>query len=99
METEMVSEIADMAGALSRLKKELQRYYDEPYLNDTDGKNPWISVKIGNHPTYLRDFVVEFRNDGIRGDVVKFAIRQIKASIRKKEIALKKLMADKNTAE
>jgi len=81
MELERLDEIARVSKSLLYLKRELVRYYDEDYLNKTKDKHPWISVKIGHHPTYLKDFVVSMNDDNLRDEIVKIAIKQIKMSI------------------
>ena len=92
MDLEILNRIATLSQGILRLRKELKRYYDEKYLSDTKEHTPWISVKIGNHPTYLSDFVVDMRDDEIREEVVKLAIKQIKKTIAKWEKELEELL-------
>ena len=78
MDLETMKKVARLSGGISRLRTELERYHEEKYLHDTKGHTPWISVKIGNHPTYLGDFVVDMHDDDMRDSIVKLALKQIK---------------------
>jgi hypothetical protein len=92
MELEIVQKIARISDQLARAKAELVRYNKENYLHDTKGKTPWISVKIGNHPTYLSDFIVRINDDDMREKVVRLAIQQIKMTIMELEKELAELL-------
>ncbi len=92
MDLEMIQEIARVSKGLSELRGELNRYYSEEYLNGTNGKRPWITVRFGQHPTYLKDFTVSMQDDKLRDGIVKLAIQQIKMSIEKLEKELKELL-------
>jgi hypothetical protein len=92
MDLETIDNIARISEHLSQAKTELERYYKEDYLHDTKGNHPWISVKIGNHPTYLSDFIVRMNDDDLRDSIVKLAIQQIKMTIMKLEKELAELL-------
>ena len=96
MDLETIKKIARISEGLSRLRSELERYDKEKYLHDTKGHTPWISVKIGNHPTYLSDFIVNMHDDKLREDIVKLAIKQTKKTIAKWEKELAELMKEEN---
>ena len=96
MDLEFIQDVARVSKSLSALREELERYYKEDYLHKTKVKHPWISVRIGHHPTYLKDFIVSMRDDNLRDSVVKTAIKQIKLSIKELEKELKELMERKN---
>jgi hypothetical protein len=96
MELEFIKRVARISEHLMLLKKELERYYKEDYLHDTKDKTPWISVKIGNHPTYLSDFIVRMHDDKLRDMIVKLAMQQIKMTIKKLETELTELLKEKS---
>lgn len=87
-----LKEIARVSKSLLVLREELERYYKEEYLNETKDKSPWITVSIGNHPTYLKDFIVSMRDDNLRDSIIKLVIQQIKMSIEKLEKKLAELL-------
>ena len=95
MDLKFLDDINRVSKSLSFLKKELRRYYDEEYLNETKDKHPWISVKIGHHPTYLKDFIVNMKDDDLRNIIVATAIQQIKMTIEKLEKELEELLKQK----
>ena len=92
MDLEKLADIASVSKGLLTLRQELKRYDKEKHLNKTKDLTPWISVKIGNHPTYLRDFVVGIHDDDLRDSVVELAMQQIKMSIKKLEKELAELL-------
>lgn len=92
MDLETIQSIARISGNLSKLKGELERYYEEDYLYDLENHTPWITVKISNHPTYLKDFTVDMNDDDLRDSIVKLTIQQIKKSIKKLEKKLAELL-------
>jgi hypothetical protein len=53
-------------------------------------------VKIGNHPTYLSDFIVRMHDDKLRDMIVKLAMQQIKMTIKKLETELTELLKEKS---
>lgn len=70
----------------------MARYNEEGYLNNTVGQHPWITVSIGNHLTYLRDFNVRISDKKLRDDVVELALKQLTKRIKQLEEELKKLV-------
>ncbi len=92
MDLEYIQDIERVSKSLSKLKEDLERYDTEEYLNETKDKTPWLSVKISNHPTYLKDFTVSMRDDNLRESVAKLAVQQIKMSIKELEKELKELL-------
>jgi len=94
MNLETLSEIERVSKSLLYLRRELERYYKEEHLNKTKDLTPWISVKISNHPTYLKDFTVSMSDDNLRDSIVKLAIQQIKMSIKELEKELTEELKD-----
>ncbi|MHC1598878.1 MAG: hypothetical protein ACXQT0_04790 [Candidatus Methanofastidiosia archaeon] len=89
---EFIEEIASVSKNLLAHKKELARYYKEGYLHETKGHNPWIKIRIANHPTYLRDFTINMSDDDLRDGIVKLAIQQSKMYIKELEKELAELL-------
>ena len=93
---ERLDQIATVSGRLLKLREELKRYNTEEYLHETEKKTPWIKVIIDNHPTYLREFTVDMRDDKLRENIVKLAMQQTKMTIKKLEKELNSLLKESN---
>jgi len=92
---ETLEEIKVVTEALCSKKDELQRYNDEDYLHDTVGKQPWVTITIANHPTYLSDFVVDIFDPKTRKQIVGIALKQLKIQISDLEKELDTLLNKK----
>ncbi len=93
MTTDNLTKLARLTERLKNCKEELVRYKAEEYLNNED-LNPWISIRVGNHPTYLRDFWVSIHGDKLRKQVVKIMLDEFNRHIREIEKDLKLCMQE-----
>ena len=95
IDNETLQAIRDTSESLVKERDELARYDSEGYLNGNQN-DPWITVSIGNHPTYLRDFKVRLSDINLRGIVTKAALKQTKMRIKELEIKLTNLIKELN---
>lgn len=94
MTDEDLDKLATVARRLYKLKEELARYKSERYLND-EKMNPWITVSVGNHPTYLREFTLKIFDPEARVKIKELMLAEIKHRIRSLEVKLRHLKGKK----
>jgi len=90
MTSKDLEELVDVSKALLSWTKELARYDSEPHLNDED-LNPWVTVAVGNHPTYLSDFKVKITDPEARATIKEIMVQEVKHRIRSLETKLRYL--------
>ena len=94
MNRDDLKELAEVSKALLSWREELERYNTEPYLNNENNK-PWITVSVGNHPTYLREFVIAINNPEARQEIKRLMIAELKTRVRSLETKLRHLKGKK----
>jgi len=85
-----LEELVDVSKALLYLRRELARYQSESYLSN-EVRQPWITVAVGNHPTYLSEFKVRIRRPEARAQIKELMLAEVRTRIKSLEAKLRHL--------